>query len=145
MKDSKTIKVKTIAGTVATLAAATVMTMAPISQAQAVGLVTVHDPTCASSRGNSTACNLVLRAEGGASGSVSKAKADARRRAVCPGGRFYVPGTAKWGLQGRWKNWDWYYADIQFSCGMGNLKSTGMKNGKPTGEVVGSKAVNDLR
>lgn len=139
MKDSKTIKVKTIAGTVVTLACTAIMTMAPLSQAQAVGLHQVGS-NC-SSKGKVQTCRIVYRAEGGASGSVSKAKADAKRRAFCPNFSSYVRGSARWGQQGRWKNWDWYYADIQFTCDPSTL-SQGKVNGLP---IPVHSAVNDLR
>jgi hypothetical protein len=108
-------KTGTVASVATMLGTAAVVAMAPISQAQAVGLVYVRD-VCSNKQ--IVACRgKIYRAEGGANGSVARAQADARKRAVCPSG--YHAGSATWGNMGRWKNWDWYYADINFTCAPG--------------------------
>jgi len=134
MKDSKSSKGKAIVGTIVTLTAATIMMMAPMSQAQAVGLKKLGTradeaayAVCEMKRAMShtgAPCKTITvtdyRAEGGSKGSVNLAKGDAKLRAICPPGNKFVPGSASWGAMGRWKDWDWYYADINFSCVPGN-------------------------
>lgn len=99
----------TVASAAAMLGTATVVAMAPVSQAQAVGL---HSTACLDT---SKLTNCQYRAEGGARGNVENAKADAQKIAKCPSGWTKGSNTS-WGAMGRWKNWDWYYADLYFSC-----------------------------
>ncbi len=121
-------RVGAIASVITTLGAAAVVAMAPVSQAQAVGLVVVSGGTCSLSSKGTRCSDIGYRAEGGARGNVGNAKADARKRAVCASAFHYINGSARWGQMGRWKDWDWYYADINFKCayGIGNRNVTGI-------------------
>ena len=121
-------RVGAIASVVTTLGTAAVVAMAPVSQAQAVGLVGVSGGMCLTSAKGTKCSDISYRAEGGARGNVGNAKADARKRAVCANGFHYINGSARWGQMGRWKDWDWYYADINFKCayGIGNRNVTGI-------------------
>jgi|GEM_PF-1599271 len=108
MKNSKSSKGKAIAGTIVTLAAATVMMMAPMSQAQAA--VQEQSKVCAM---RAKTCATTYLVKGGGR-SQAAAMMDAVRQAVCPG-KSGVTG-ASWGAALRWYNNTWFSADINLTC-----------------------------
>ncbi len=121
VKTNLTRKATAIASAVMTLSTAAVLAMAPMSQAQAVGLVDTGG-FCSSKtafknnvRYNVRSCQEHYRAEGGAS-TAAGAFNDAKRRTWCPENTHII--SAKWGKYGKWSP-NWYYADLEFTCQTG--------------------------
>jgi len=115
MKDSKSSKGKAIAGTIVTLTAATVMMMAPMSQAQAGG-----DPNNRSVRVKTqdTKCDMKncitrFRAEGGGRSPLS-ALGNALKQTYCDSKETLI--DKKDSKSGSMHNNTWYYQDFTYGC-----------------------------
>ena len=113
VKTNLTRKATAIASAVMTLSTAAVLAMAPMSQAQAVG-VFWESGDCNSKRILNATCKY--RVEGGAFWSQTAADNDAKKRAKkgCPDGTGQTESKA--GKRGRWGRTNWYYSDLILTC-----------------------------
>jgi len=116
MKDSKSSKGKAIVGTIVTLTAATVMMMAPMSQAQAGG-----DPNSRSVRVKTqdTKCDMKycitrFRVEGGGRNRMA-ALATAQVQIYCNDSKETLIDV-KSSKSGTMYNNTWYYQDYTYGC-----------------------------
>ena len=129
-------KGKTIASVALTLAATAIMTMMPMSQAQAFRIEKFGGDGRAACGPTTNVCGQIMKVMGGGR-SKKEAIADAKAGAKCPNGLKATQMDwglgANWFWDGRLRKYTWFSADINMTCVLNKypIPTASLKSSEP--------------